>query len=139
MWRSQMAEAIYSKVSWKSSLSIAGSEDRKEKYRWVPDENITHFIKQKIGLDISKKRIKYLSDLSKRQISSIEKVIFFYNPIEDCQCDHECKKNGLSPYEYFSKKDIEIKIFPIPDPYNLAKKDYHIPYLEIENYINLYL
>ncbi len=118
--RSQIAEWLFNDIHgfW-GSLSIAWSEARKDKYLWIPDKTIINFLQEVYWVDICMQKIKYLSDLKSSHLVQITLVIFLYNPLIETFCDDLCKINGLTPYEYFKKKNMPIFIYPVTDPFEI--------------------
>jgi len=76
-------------------------------------------LKDDYWIDISMQKIKYLSDLSSLELNKITTVVFLYNPTNDSVCDNLCKVNWLSPYEYFTRKNLSIIIHSVADPFEV--------------------
>lgn len=117
--RSQIAEGFYNHRYWTgASISIAGSRDRVEKYGWKPRSDIVEYMMKYYQIDISQSRIQFLCDLTDDVLWRVKRVIFFYNPvtipwINDIKCDPRCLKDGMSPYDFFVKKNVPIEIYHI--------------------------
>ncbi len=137
VWRSQMAEGLYNNIYWAwKALSLAGCEARKDAYIWKPAGSIQDFMMNYAQIDISNQKIQYLSDISENDINEIEEIIFLYDPIQESWCDLECLRDNLSPYNYFKNKNISIRIFPIPDPFEQWEMLYESIYTSIKFIIN---
>ncbi|MDD3145449.1 MAG: hypothetical protein PHV23_05050 [Candidatus Gracilibacteria bacterium] len=134
--RSQIAEAVYNNYTKSNkAISIAGCEDRKEKYNGKPSIKITDFIIKK-GIDMLNQNINFITDFHIKDIENIEKVIFLYNPIKENIIDRNCMINGISPYKYFLKNfPDKITILDIKDPYNLGLNEIEDIYLDIDNLV----
>lgn len=117
------------------AFSLAWCEDRKEKYHWKPSESIIDFMKEYSWIDLSEQKILYLCDISEEILSNIEEVIFLYDPTQEKWCDAECMKNKNTPYEYFIKTNISIRIFPIPDPFERWEAWYVLIYNTINSLV----
>lgn len=136
VWRSQVAEWIYNFYSKNiKAISCAWAEAKKEKYNSKPDSEIVEILLQN-WINISEQKINYITDFNKEELNNIKKVIFLYNPDNKSNINKDCLIHWMSVYEYFlNKKNVEIIINEINDPYWLWINDK----INIYNEINIFV
>ncbi len=88
------------------------------------------------NIDISDQCISYLSDIAEKTLTKVTKIIFLYDPEKQITCDHGCKIDGQTPYEYLRTKNIPIEIHAIPDPYGVSEEKWTQIYDAINDLVN---